>query len=60
MRLDRFTIKSQEALNDARQAAEAAEQQEVSVEHLLTVLLRQEGGINAPILGRIRGSAGLL
>ena len=60
MRLDRFTIKSQEALNDARQAAEAAEQQEVSVEHLLTVLLRQEGGITAPILERIGASAGLI
>ena len=60
MRLDRFTIKAQEALNDAQQAAEAAEQQEVSVEHLLIVLLRQEGGITAPILDRIGANAGLI
>jgi len=59
MRLDRFTIKSQEALNSARQAAEAAEQQEISAEHLLSVLLEQEGGITAPILERIGANPGL-
>jgi len=60
MRLDRFTIKSQEAINDAQHAAEASAHQEVSVEHLLGVLLRQEGGITAPILERIGASAVLI
>ena len=60
MRLDRFTIKSQEAINDAQHAAEASAHQEVSVEHLLGVLLRQEGGITAPILERIGASPVLI
>lgn len=53
MRLDKFTIKSQEALQEAQHRAEANEQQEVSVEHLLLALITQEGGITAPILQRI-------
>ncbi|MDO8425908.1 MAG: ATP-dependent chaperone ClpB, partial [Deltaproteobacteria bacterium] len=53
MRLDKFTIKSQEALQEAQSRTEANEQQEVSVEQLLLVLLEQEGGIVAPILQRI-------
>ncbi len=53
MRLDKFTIKSQEALQEAQSRTEANEQQEVSVEQLLLVLIEQEGGVVAPILQRI-------
>ncbi|MBI5492346.1 MAG: ATP-dependent chaperone ClpB [Deltaproteobacteria bacterium] len=53
MRLDKFTIKSQEALQEAQSRTEANEQQEVSVEQFLLVLIEQEGGVVAPILQRI-------
>jgi len=60
MRLDKFTIKSQEALQDAQQRAEAMEQQEVSPEHLLLALISQEGGVVSPILQRIGVNTRLL
>jgi ATP-dependent Clp protease ATP-binding subunit ClpB len=60
MRLDRFTIKSQEALQDAQSRAEALEQQEVTPEHLLLSLMSQDGGITAPLLQRIGANARLL
>ena len=60
MRLDRFTIKSQEALQDAQNRAEALEQQEVTPEHLLLSLMSQDGGITAPLLQRIGANAKLL
>ncbi len=60
MRLDKFTIKSQEALQDAQQRAESMEQQEVSPEHLLLSLLSQEGGVVSPILQRIGVNTRLL
>ncbi|MBI2399928.1 MAG: type VI secretion system ATPase TssH, partial [Deltaproteobacteria bacterium] len=60
MRLDKFTIKSQEALQDAQNRAEALEQQEVTPEHLLLSLMSQDGGITAPLLQRIGANAPLL
>jgi ATP-dependent Clp protease ATP-binding subunit ClpB len=60
MRLDKFTIKSQEALQDAHSRAEALEQQELTPEHLLLSLMSQDGGITAPLLQRIGANASLL
>ncbi len=60
MRLDRFTIKSQEAINDAQQATEAAERQEVTVEQLLLALIGQQGGLTGTLLQRIGANLGLL
>ena len=60
MRLERFTIKSQEAIQEAERLAEAALAQEVSVEHLLLAIMAQEGGIVVPILERIGASVKLL
>ncbi|CAG0946644.1 partial Chaperone protein ClpB, partial [Anaerolineae bacterium] len=60
MRLDRFTIKSQEALQDAQSRAEGLEQQEVSPEHLLLSFMSQEGGIVTPLLQRIGANMKLL
>ncbi len=60
MRLDRYTIKSQEALQEAQRLAEGKKQQEISAEHLLLALLGQEGGIVVPILQRIGANAGLI
>ncbi|MFQ5736176.1 MAG: ATP-dependent chaperone ClpB [Thermodesulfobacteriota bacterium] len=60
MRLDRFTIKSQEALGEAQQATEAAERQEVSVEQLLLTLIGDQGGLVAAVLHRIGANPSLL
>jgi len=60
MRLDRLTIKSQEALQDAQNIAQENEQQEITIEHLLLALVRQEGGIVAPILERIGAKPALI
>ncbi|MBI5560926.1 MAG: ATP-dependent chaperone ClpB [Deltaproteobacteria bacterium] len=53
MRLEKFTIKFQEALQEAQRAAESEGHQEVSPEHLLLALIVQEGGTIAPILERV-------
>ncbi|MFQ5464522.1 MAG: ATP-dependent chaperone ClpB [Thermodesulfobacteriota bacterium] len=60
MRLDRFTIKSQEALASAQSIAEGGGNQEVTPEHLLVALIRQEGSIVVPILQRIGAPVALL
>ncbi len=60
MRLERFTIKSQEALQDAQRIAGDANQQEITPEHMLLALLDQEGGIVVPILERIGVNIALL
>ena len=50
MRMDRLTEKSQEALAAAVELAAERGQQGVEPEHLLLALLRQEGGLVAPLL----------
>ncbi len=60
MRLDKFTIKAQEALQEAQSRTEADERQEVTVEQLLLVLIGQEGGIVGPVLQRIGANVKLL
>jgi len=53
MRLDKFTVKSQEALMAAQDEASRRGQQQVDVEHLLLALLKQEGGITVPVLKKL-------
>ncbi|MBI5598273.1 MAG: ATP-dependent chaperone ClpB [Deltaproteobacteria bacterium] len=60
MRLEKFTIKSQEALQEAQRIAGAEKEQEITPEHLLFALIAQEGGIVPPILERIGVNAALL
>ena len=60
MRFDKFTIKSQEALNEAQSAAERNGNQEVTVEHLLLALIGQEGGIVSPLLKKVGANVGLI
>jgi ATP-dependent Clp protease ATP-binding subunit ClpB len=60
MRLDRFTIKSQEALQEAQRIAEGFSQQTIGVEHLLLALVSQEGGIVSPVLERIGANVSLI
>lgn len=45
MRLDRLTIKTQEAIQEAQRIAEKHGNQELQVEHLLKALLADKGGI---------------
>jgi ATP-dependent Clp protease ATP-binding subunit ClpB len=53
---DRFTIKSQEAIRAAGDLAEQRRNPQVTPEHLLSVLLEQEGGIVAPVLRKLGAS----
>jgi ATP-dependent Clp protease ATP-binding subunit ClpB len=53
MNADRFTIKSQEALQAATTLAEDRRNPQVTPEHLLAVLLEQDGGIVGPLLGKL-------
>ena len=53
---DRFTLKSQEAIQAAQDLAREKQHQELQPEHLLMALLRQADGVVPPILqrGRVR------
>jgi len=53
MRLDRFTIKAQEALQTAQALASEYQNPEMSVEHLMLSLIRQTDGIVTPILQKL-------
>ena len=53
VRPDRFTEKSQEALQQAQSIAADAQQQEILPEHLLLALLQQTEGTVPPILQRL-------
>ncbi|MFH1714753.1 MAG: ATP-dependent chaperone ClpB [Elusimicrobiota bacterium] len=60
MMFDKFTIKAQEALQEAQSIAQNLDQQQVDVEHLLLALLRQSEGIVVPILQKLGVDAGAL
>ena len=53
MRLDRLTIKTQEALEAAQNLATEAQNPELSVEHLMLTLIRQTDGIVTPIFQKL-------
>jgi ATP-dependent Clp protease ATP-binding subunit ClpB len=53
MRLDRFTLRGQEAIQSAIEAAERNQHQQVEPEHLLLVMLEQPEGVVRPILGKL-------
>jgi len=50
---DRFTVKSQEAVAAAQALAAERRNPQVTPAHLLIALLRQEGGIAAPVLQKL-------
>ena len=52
MNADRFTVKTQEALNSAQTLATQMGHSELRPSHLLSALLDQEGGITLPLLQR--------
>ena len=53
MRLDKFTIKAQEALAAAHATAEQHAHQEVTPEHVLRALLTQEEGVALAVLRKV-------
>ena len=58
MQADRFTIKAQEAIAAAGQLAERRRNPQVTPEHLLSVLLEQDGGVVVPVLAKLGADAG--
>jgi ATP-dependent Clp protease ATP-binding subunit ClpB len=57
MRLDKLTIKAQEALAAARDLADQRAHQEVTPEHLLRSLLAQEDGVALAVLRKLGADA---
>ena len=53
MQFDKLTVKSQEALQEAKAIAERNNHQQIDVEHLLLALLNQKEGIVIPILQKL-------
>ncbi|HEY0144341.1 MAG TPA: ATP-dependent chaperone ClpB [Thermoanaerobaculia bacterium] len=53
MNFNKLTVKAQEAVVDAQNLARGAGNPEVTAEHLLLALVRQEGGIVSPILNKL-------
>ena len=53
MKLDKFTVKAQEALQESQAVARKRDHQEVLPEHLLSALLAQEDGLVSPLLQRV-------
>src|ERR1041385_3349992 len=53
MRLDKFTLRGQDAIQSAIELAERNQHQQVEPEHLLVSMLEQPEGIVRPILGKL-------
>src|SRR5690349_9126250 len=53
MQPDRFTIKSQEAIQAAQRLADDRRNPQTTPEHLLAVLLEQDGGVVVPVLRKL-------
>ncbi len=53
MRLDRFTLRGQEAIQAAIEAAERNQNQQVEPEHVLVAMLDQPEGVVRPVLGKL-------
>ena len=60
MRLDRLTIKAQEALQAAQSLAAERQHQEIAPEHLLAVLLEQADGVVPPLLLKLGANVAAL
>ena len=60
MRLDRFTVKAQEAIDAARRHALEMGHQAIDVEHLLLALVDQHEGVIPPLLQKLGANVHLL
>ncbi|MGA9775757.1 MAG: ATP-dependent chaperone ClpB [Candidatus Dormiibacterota bacterium] len=58
MRLDRFTQRSQEALEQATDLATSGHHPQIDPEHLLLALVRQQDGVVAPLLRQLEVDPG--
>jgi ATP-dependent Clp protease ATP-binding subunit ClpB len=60
MRFDKFTLKSQEMIQEAQRLADKFGHQQIEPEHLLGALLQQKDGVIPPLLGKIGANQGRL
>mgnify|MGYP003288369162 CR=1 FL=1 len=60
MRLDKFTLKAQEAIQSAIELAERNQHQQVEPEHLLVAMLEQEEGIVRPLIGKLGANVAVI
>jgi ATP-dependent Clp protease ATP-binding subunit ClpB len=60
MRLDKFTLRGQEAIQSAIELAERNQHQQVEPEHLLIAMLDQPEGIVRPILGKLGANVAVI
>jgi len=60
MRFDKFTLKAQEAIQEAQAVAEKYQQQAVDVEHVLAALLEQSEGVTPSILQKLGANPQLI
>jgi ATP-dependent Clp protease ATP-binding subunit ClpB len=60
MDVEKFTLKAQEALQEAKSIAERKHHQQIDVEHLLLALLDQKEGIVIPILQKLGSNPDLI
>ena len=60
MRLDKFTLRGQEAIQAAIELAERNQNQQVEPEHLLAAMLDQPEGIVRPVLGKLGANVAVI
>jgi len=60
MKLDKFTVKAQEALQEAQSIARKRDQQEILPEHVFAELLTQKDGLVPPLLQRVGADLSLV
>ena len=60
MDIEKFTLKAQEALQEAKSIAERKHHQQIDVEHLLLALLGQKEGIVVPMLQKLGANPDLI
>jgi ATP-dependent Clp protease ATP-binding subunit ClpB len=60
MNMEKFTLKAQEALQEAKVIAERKNHQQIDVEHFLLALLAQKEGIVIPILQKLGANRDLI
>ena len=60
MKLDKFTVKAQEALQESQAVARKRDHQEILPEHLLAALLAQQDGFVPPLLQRVGAEPSLV
>jgi ATP-dependent Clp protease ATP-binding subunit ClpB len=60
MRLDKFTLRAQEAIQSAIELAERNQHQQVEPEHLLAAMLEQPEGIVRPLIGKLGANVAVI